>query len=452
MLKIITASLFLLFLPILKSNKLWLISSTSLFILTILSFINIIPYRPNPILTNNSIFSDNLSFPLIILTLWISGLIITARFNTLIKNKSPFIFIFFILLLNLILLFTFSQTNILSFYICFEASLIPTLLLILGWGYQPERLKASFYLIIYTVAASLPLLLSLLFIFSKNNSLSFLLFKWSLPSLFNSFFWIFILLAFLVKIPIYLTHLWLPKAHVEAPVAGSIILAAILLKLGSYGLLRISTIFPFLTKSLAEPITAISLWGAVITRIICIRQPDIKSLIAYSSVGHIGLLTAGIITVQIWGWEGAIIIIIAHGFCSSAIFALANCLYETTSTRSLFLTKGILAIFPIFALFFFIFRAANIAAPPSLNLASEIILLTSILSLTPFTSLLIATTRFLAAVYSLYLYTARHHGRPSNFINPLSLFTTRNYTICILHFIPLFFLILKPDIIFNWLI
>ena len=153
-------------------------------------------------------------------------------------------------------------------------------------------------------------------------------------------------MAFLVKLPLYSTHLWLPKAHVEAPVAGSIILAGILLKLGVYGLLRVYSSIPHLPTSLFFIIVPLSLVGAVMTSLICLRQTDFKALIAYSSVGHIGLLAGGLFSSFLWGWQGALTIRVAHGLCSSGLFALANILYLTANTRSLFLIKGLQAYFP----------------------------------------------------------------------------------------------------------
>jgi len=269
----------------------------------------------------------------------------------------------------------------------------------------------------------------------------------STTSTLSNIWWIIIILAFLVKTPLYLTHLWLPKAHVEAPVAGSIILAGVLLKLGRYGLFRLSSKFLFFMPFSRPIIRSIALVGGAITRFICLRQTDIKALIAYSSVSHIGLATAGIFSNTLWGWYGAFAMLIAHGLCSSCMFALANMTYEAVGSRRLFLTKGLRNLFPSLTFWWFCFAACNIAAPPSINLAREIFLITRSISIHIFFSLPLAIMAFIAAGYSLILYTSSQHGTPPKFLNPIILLTPRNYNTCLLHFTPILLLILKLDLV-----
>jgi len=300
MIKLFCPLLFTLFL--LNRQFAWYLLPLS-FILT-LFILSTIFYRPclGPSYTSSFFFLDNLSWPLIILTLWIFLLSTLARQSIWYNHQKPYLFLILSLILLLILILCFSRRNLLLFYFFFETSLIPTLLLIIIWGYQPERLQAGTYLILYTISASLPLLISLLILINHNGHLNInLLFSMMPLNSTLSFIWSLQLsMAFLVKLPLYSTHLWLPKAHVEAPVAGSMILAGILLKLGVYGLLRIYSIFPEIPTTLLFIIIPLRVVGAILTSFICLRQTDFKALIAYSSVGHIGLLSGGIFSGFYW--------------------------------------------------------------------------------------------------------------------------------------------------------
>jgi len=416
----------------------------------LIPFLRCYIYNPivSYILVRYVFYLDSLNVVLLVLTVWITCIIFLCRQFVLINNINVKSFIFFVLFLIFVLLLTFRIMNLFYFYILFEVRLLPTLVIILGWGYQPERIQAGIYLIIYTICASLPLFLCLLYLYNICGS-SCILFLLDLGDLNGilGVWWVLCIMAFMVKIPMYLTHLWLPKAHVEAPVAGSMILAGVLLKLGGYGLIRFRSLLIICNNYVSGVFLSVSIWGACITRLICLRQVDLKSLIAYSSVGHIGLVIGGVISNQSWGWYGALAIIVAHGLVSSGLFALGNITYEVFQTRSLYMIKGLLSVLPRLSFFWFVFCIINIAAPPSINLLGEILLLSSILRCRISISLLLGVRRFLSARYSLYLYTCINHGQfrfRANVIYPNSL---RNIDALLFHCIPVVFLIFCPSLI-----
>nr|ANZ03375.1 NADH dehydrogenase subunit 4 [Pleuropoma jana] len=400
---------------------------------------------------------DGLNKVMVGLSWWISFLMLmSSQFSVKSKNKNFLSFSWLVCVLNFVLMATFLSSDLVVFYFFFEASLIPTLFLIIGWGYQPERLQAGFYLMLYTITVSLPFLVWICVWFYDVDSKFIIILNMFSFKCFFSFFGEFVglvmILAFLVKLPLFGFHLWLPKAHVEAPVAGSMILAGVLLKLGGYGLLRVMMISNLYTLFSVYLIMVVGIWGGFLTCLICLRQIDLKALIAYSSVSHMGILVAGILSGSLIGWQGALIMMFAHGFCSSALFSLANIYYEKLGTRNLYLMKGMLCVLPFMAMWWFLFCINNMAAPPSINLMSEILLFFSVGFKSLIFVLLISFVTFFSAIYNLYMYIMVHHGSVSFLGNSFSLVKHCQYLLLFIHIVPIYLFILKSELIVEWLI
>ena len=376
---------------------------------------------------------DLISKSLVILTIWVIVLIIIAQKN--VEYKKRLVMNILILLVRLVI--TFTTINIIIFYFFFEWSLIPIFFIIIGWGYQPERLKARLALFFYTLFASLPLLISIILTVNWSDTIKIrIIFRIKV----SNFLWLIRVLAFLVKFPIYLVHLWLPKAHVEAPVAGSIILAGVLLKLGGYGILRLVSITSI--NNLISQILSLSLIGGGILRILCVVQRDIKVVIAYSSVVHIALVIAGVLSLTKWGFEGTIIIILAHGICSSGIFAGANLIYERSHSRSFFFNQGLLNNRSIFSIFWFILIVANFGGPFTYNLLGEVILILNLSFISINRLLVILALSFFSAAYSLILYSSTNQGQLSSNNITLNFLTKSEIFILFSHVWRLLFLCL----------
>nr|BAS04669.1 NADH dehydrogenase subunit 4 [Misgurnus anguillicaudatus] len=406
--------------------------------------------------SNYYLATDPLSTPLLVLTCWLLPLMILASQNHI--NPEPInrqrLYITLLTSLQTFLIMAFGATEIIMFYVMFEATLIPTLIIITRWGNQTERLNAGTYFLFYTLAGSLPLLVALLLLQHSTGTLSMLILQYSQPLTLYSwghmFWWAGCLMAFLVKMPLYGVHLWLPKAHVEAPVAGSMVLAAVLLKLGGYGMMRMMVMLDPLSKELAYPFIVLALWGIIMTGSICLRQTDLKSLIAYSSVSHMGLVAGGILIQTPWGFTGAIILMIAHGLVSSALFCLANTTYERTHSRTMILARGLQMIFPLTATWWFIANLANLALPPLPNLMGELTIISTLFNWSPWTILLTGVGTLITAGYSLYLFLMSQRGPTPPHITGLPPFHTREHLLLALHLIPVILLITKPELMWGW--
>lgn len=357
---------------------------------------------------------DGISILFVMLTTFTMPLVIVASWNVTYRLKE---YMVAFLVLETLMIGVFCALDLVLFYVFFEAGLIPMFLIIGIWGGK-ERIYASFKFFLYTFLGSVLMLVAMVAMFSDAGStdIVFLLthnFKSDVLNVFGfqilggaqTLMWIAFFASFAVKMPMWPFHTWLPDAHVQAPTAGSVVLAAILLKLGGYGFLRFALpMFPIASDLLAPLIFWLSAIAIVYTSLVALVQHDMKKLIAYSSVAHMGFVTMGIFAANQQGVDGAIFQMISHGFISGALFLCVGVLYDRLHTRNIDAYGGIVNKMPIYALIFMFFTLANVGLPGTSGFVGEFLTLVGIFKVNTWVALFATSGVILSAAYALWLY------------------------------------------------
>jgi len=346
---------------------------------------------------------DGISLPFVILTAFLMPLCILASWTSIVTRVKEYMIAF--LVLETLMLGVFVSLDLVLFYLFFEGGLIPMFLIIGVWGGE-RRVYASFKFFLYTLLGSVLMLIAIMamYITAGTTDIAKLL-AYDFPRDMQLWLFLAFLASFAVKLPMWPVHTWLPDAHVEAPTAGSVILAGILLKMGGYGFLRFSLpMFPDASLELAPLMFALSIVAIIYTSFVALAQEDIKKLIAYSSVAHMGFVTMGLFSLNRQGVDGAVIQMISHGFVSAALFLCVGIIYDRMHTREIKAYGGLVNRMPIYAAVFMVFTLANVGLPGTSGFVGEFLALVGAYKANTTVAILATTGVILSAAYALYLY------------------------------------------------
>lgn len=364
-----------------------------------------------PLLTLNfTLGVDGISLFFILLTSLLIPLCILSSWNSIGYSLKEFLIAF--LFLDFLLIGVFCVLDLLFFYIFFESVLIPMFLIVGIWGSRERKILAAYYFFLYTLLGSVVMLLATLYILEQVGTADYeILLTFSFSEVEQKVLWFAFFLSFASKVPMVPVHLWLPEAHVEAPTAGSVILAGVLLKLGTYGFIRFSLpLFPQASFFFAPLIYTISAVGIVYTSFTAIRQTDFKRIIAYTSIAHMNLVMLGIFSFNNVGIEGAIFQSLSHGFVASALFLIIGVVYDRYRTRLVQYYGGLASVMPIYVFIFLFFTMANMGLPGTSSFIGEFLILAGSFKVNTGVTFLGATGMVIGGAYSLWLFNRISYG------------------------------------------
>jgi len=395
---------------------------------------------------------DGISLYFVLLTTFVSPIAVLSNYNNINKNLKYFLISF--LLLETLQIGVFVVLDLLLFYIFFESVLPILFLIIIIYGSGEARIRSALLLFLYTLAGSLFMLLAILQIYSYVGSTDYQIISLSEINL-NSqkILWFGFFIAFAVKTPLWPLTGWLYRAHADSPLAGSILLAATILKFATYGYLRVLINFlPDATNYFSPLIQTIAIITLIYASLATIVQQDTKALIAYSSVAHMSVVILGLFSNTIQGIEGAILLALAHGFVSPALFiCVGGIIYDRTGTRIIHYVRGLVTYMPVFTILFLIFTLSNTGIPLTLNFLGEQLSLIGIWERSPIIAALGATGIVLSAIYSIYLYNRISYGTYSPHLKPIKDISRREFILLITLLIPTVLLGIFPNVILDGL-